>query len=80
MMQPFGPAPPKVDVRTTVGAGDAMVAGLLHGLQLDMALEDLARLSTACSVGALTEVGPMLPEDAIIEAIALEVTLETVTL
>ncbi|WP_319532423.1 1-phosphofructokinase [uncultured Cohaesibacter sp.] len=71
--------PPKVDVRTTVGAGDAMVAGLLHCLQLDMGLEDMARLSTACSVGALTEVGPMLPEDTIIEAIALEVKLEAVT-
>ncbi|SNY90734.1 1-phosphofructokinase [Cohaesibacter sp. ES.047] len=72
--------PPKVDVSTTVGAGDAMVAGLMHCLQLDLSLSDMARQSTACSVGALTEVGPLLPDVSVIDALAQKVKIEPVEL
>jgi 1-phosphofructokinase len=49
--------PPKVTVRSTVGAGDAMVGGLVAGMMRGLPLDDLARLATACGAYAVTRVG-----------------------
>lgn len=53
--------PPAIAIESTVGAGDAMVAGLVHGALLELPLADRARLATAFSLGALGEIGPRLP-------------------
>jgi len=53
--------PPAVEVKSTVGAGDAMVAGTVVGLVQAQSLADCARLGTAFSLGALTQIGPRLP-------------------
>jgi 1-phosphofructokinase len=53
--------PPEITVRSTVGAGDAMVAGIVHGQINQLTLEECARLATAFSLGALGEIGPRLP-------------------
>jgi 1-phosphofructokinase len=50
--------PPKVAVRSTVGAGDAMVGGIVYGLIHDLPLPDLARLATASGSYAVTHIGP----------------------
>lgn len=49
--------PPSVPLKSTVGAGDAMVAGLVAGSVKDLSLEDSARLATAFSLSAITRVG-----------------------
>jgi 1-phosphofructokinase family hexose kinase len=49
--------PPKVVVRSTVGAGDAMVGGLVAGMIRGLPLDDLARLATASGAYAVTRVG-----------------------
>ena len=45
-------------MRSTVGAGDAMVGGIVHGLIQDLHLPDLARFATASGAYAVTRVGP----------------------
>lgn len=66
---------PDVEVQSTVGAGDAMVAGLVTGLTQNLPLGDCARLATAFSVHALTR-GANVPSARVaIEALMPRVTL-----
>lgn len=61
--------PPRVAIKSTVGAGDAMVAGIVHGSLQGLGGEDRARLATAFSLGALGEIGPRLPPRTVIDAL-----------
>lgn len=72
--------PPRVNVLSTVGAGDAMVTGLIVGKLRGFSLDDCARLGTACSVGALGQIGPYLPPISDVESIAHQVTIEDIML
>ncbi|MDD7910012.1 1-phosphofructokinase [Pseudovibrio exalbescens] len=65
-------------VASTVGAGDAMVAGLVHAHVRGFDLREMARISTGFSLGALGEVGPRLPEVARVEELAQTVCLAPV--
>ena len=72
--------PPKAIVKSTVGAGDAMVAGIVHGLSEDLPLEDLTRLATGFSLGALGEIGPQLPARDVIDGFAAAVSVQHLTI
>jgi len=64
------------NVESTVGAGDAMVAGLAAALIEEAGLDRIARLSTAFAVGKLGCAGPHLPARDRIEALAASVETE----
>ncbi|WAL60715.1 1-phosphofructokinase [Thermocoleostomius sinensis] len=68
--------PPQVNVISTVGAGDAMVAGLVAGKLRGFALADCARLATAFSIATLSQVGPRLPLPDRVEALMEQVQIE----
>lgn len=68
--------PPRVEVVSTVGAGDAMVAGFITGKLRNLPLADCARLATAFSVGTLSQVGARLPPPAEVELLLAQVTIE----
>lgn len=68
--------PPEVEVVSTVGAGDAMVAGLVTGKLRGLSLSDCAKLATAFSIGALSQVGPRLPPPPIVESAMTKVRIE----
>ncbi|MBP2315049.1 1-phosphofructokinase [Azospirillum soli] len=53
--------PPPVEVASTVGAGDAMVAGVIAARLSGGDLEDCARRGTAFAAGTLSRLGPELP-------------------
>ena len=50
-------APPKVRVASTVGAGDSLLAGMLHGLLSGHAPEQTLRTATAIAAMAVTQIG-----------------------
>lgn len=54
--------PPAVEVRSTVGAGDAMVSGIVYALIRGLPLEEVARAATASGAYAVTAVGPGLED------------------
>lgn len=65
--------PLPVEPISSVGAGDAMVAGVVAA-QLDgLALDGCARLATAFAAGKLTRLGPHLPGQAEVRALAEKV-------
>lgn len=55
----FAPVLP-VEVRSTVGAGDSMVAGMLLGLSQGWALEEAFRFGVAAATSSVTTVGTQL--------------------
>jgi len=52
--------PPKVHRKSTVGAGDSMVAGIVLSLQRDKTLEEALRFGTACGTAATMNAGTEL--------------------
>jgi 1-phosphofructokinase len=65
--------PPEIEVRSTVGAGDAMVAGVISAKLRNLTLAETARLSTAFSVRAIGK----LDADASVDSISQKVKIET---
>ncbi|MBK1666211.1 1-phosphofructokinase [Rhodospirillum rubrum] len=61
---------PAMTALSTVGAGDAMVAGLVAALRQDLGLEDTARLATAFAAAKLRHVGAQLPGRDVVLALA----------
>ncbi|MBC2680346.1 1-phosphofructokinase [Pseudomonas baltica] len=49
--------PPTVEVASTVGAGDSLLAGLVHGLLSEQAPEHSLRTATAIAAMAVTQIG-----------------------
>jgi fructose-1-phosphate kinase PfkB-like protein len=67
--------PPAVSVKSTVGAGDAMVAGVLAAQKQGLSLPDSARLATAFSLGRITRVGDDVPAPALLQEYVQQVTV-----
>jgi len=69
--------PPLVLVKSTVGAGDAMVAGLIAGQVQGLSLPDCARLATAFSLGTITRLGSELPATETLQMYSDQVSIHT---
>ncbi|MBD2056120.1 1-phosphofructokinase [Oculatella sp. FACHB-28] len=68
--------PPLIEVISTVGAGDAMVSGFITAKLRGLTLADCARLATAFSIGALSQVGPRLPPPKMVESYMSKVDVQ----
>jgi 1-phosphofructokinase len=70
-------APLHVPVASTVGAGDALVAGLIASLVEARPWPELGRRATAFAAGKLARVGPHLPDHPSLDALAAQVQVAT---
>ncbi|KRP59874.1 1-phosphofructokinase [Pseudomonas orientalis] len=71
--------PPKVTVASTVGAGDSLLAGMLHGLLRDEAPEQTLRRATAIAAMAVTQIGFGISDDAQLVRLESGVAVRTLT-
>jgi len=67
--------PPSIAVESTVGAGDAMVAGIVVARLRGWSLGETARLATAFALHALTRTDRSPPKPGDLEALAARVAL-----
>jgi 1-phosphofructokinase len=71
--------PPPVEVVTTVGAGDALVAGVVAAQLAGADLEQSARMATSFAAGTVTRVGPSLPSLRALAQLAEATQVEELT-
>ncbi|MFI3170479.1 MAG: 1-phosphofructokinase [Faecalibacterium sp.] len=68
----------KVKAHSTVGAGDAMVAGLAHSVDSKYNMLEMMKLCVATSAGAVTTVGTKPPSLAVIEELKPQVVMNKI--
>ncbi|GAB7533567.1 1-phosphofructokinase [Pseudomonas sp. 3A(2025)] len=71
--------PPKVTVASTVGAGDSLLAGMLHGLLSGHAPQQTLRTATAIAAMAVTQIGFGITDAVHLEQLANGVTVRNLT-
>jgi 1-phosphofructokinase len=71
--------PPKVSVASTVGAGDSLLAGMLHGLLGGDTPEHTLRRATAIAAMAVTQIGFGISDDAQLARLESGVDVRTLT-
>ncbi len=64
-----------VERHSTVGAGDAMVAALVYGMDKGHSLEECAKLAMATSAGAVMTIGTKPPTRAVVDALLEQVVV-----
>jgi 1-phosphofructokinase len=67
--------PPEIEVKSTVGAGDAMVAGIIAAQLRKFPLKQCARLATAFSLVALTRIESGLTSAAAVHSLMDQVSI-----
>jgi 1-phosphofructokinase len=70
--------PPRITVKSTFGAGDAMVAGIVYGLIRNLPLKDIARQATALGAHAVTGVDAVFERLSDYEVLLPGVSLESI--
>ena len=60
---------PKVERKSTVGAGDSMVAGIVYSLSLKKSLQEAVRYGVACGTAATMNAGTELCRKEDVEAL-----------
>lgn len=68
--------PVKVQVKSTVGAGDSMLAGFLHGLSSGMEDSEALRLAAACGAAAVSTEGTEMFTKEAVEKIIGEIQVQ----
>jgi 6-phosphofructokinase 2 len=70
--------PPKVNERSTIGAGDAAVAGFIYAFERKMSLEDCLKMSIACGTATVLTPGTALCKKDEVKKILRECKVEEI--
>lgn len=70
--------PPEIRVKSTVGAGDALVAGLVYGEAHGMTLEEQARWATAVAAASVAQVGTQAGKLNVVQKLLPRVIIEEI--
>jgi 6-phosphofructokinase 2 len=65
--------PPSVELKSTVGAGDSMVAGIVFSLEQKISIEEAVRYGVACGTAATMNAGTELCKLADVQKLTLQV-------
>lgn len=68
----------KVEAHSTVGAGDALVAGLAYSIENKLEFEELVKLCVGVSAGAVTTLGTKPPELELVNKLKEQVKIENI--
>ena len=72
--------PPEIDPVSTVGAGDAMIGGLVAGVALGLSLKERVRLATSLSAATVAQAGPSLERIDVAKGLEEQVIVESISL
>ncbi|WP_260960372.1 1-phosphofructokinase [Pseudomonas citri] len=72
-------SPPKVSVASTVGAGDSLLAGMLHGLLSADTPQQTLRTATAIAAMAVTQIGFGIHDTALLASLEQGVRMRPLT-
>ncbi|MDB6146112.1 MAG: 1-phosphofructokinase [Pseudomonas sp.] len=72
-------APPKVTVASTVGAGDSLLAGMVHGLLSGHPAQQTLRAATAIAAMAVTQIGFGISDAAQLKRLEKNVSVRVLT-
>jgi 6-phosphofructokinase 2 len=70
--------PPKVAVKSSIGAGNALLAGVVYGLSQKMSFKDALVLGVACGTASTVTADPALCRKSDVEEILKDVSLQNV--
>ncbi len=72
----FRAIPPKVNVKSTIGAGDALVGGFVYSLYTGKNLEEAVRFGVACGTATVMEEGTKLCSPKTVLSVLEKVTIK----
>lgn len=70
--------PPKVNVKSQMGAGDALVGGLVYALSAGSSFVDALTLGVACGTSSTLNAAGTFPSRDEVETIRKEVLVKTI--
>lgn len=76
---PLHATAPKVIVKSTVGAGDSLLAGMIHGLLGGFSAEETLKTATAIASHAVTQIGFRIPNAEKLNQLKAQTTINSLS-
>ncbi|EXB04517.1 1-phosphofructokinase [Acinetobacter baumannii] len=70
---------PKVIVKSTVGAGDSLLAGMIHGLVNQLPPEETLKTATAIASHAVTQIGFRIPTSEVLNQLKVQTIINSLS-
>ncbi|SDC17928.1 1-phosphofructokinase [Acinetobacter boissieri] len=78
-VHPLHAKAPRVQVKSTVGAGDSLVAGMIHGFLSQYSPEETLKTATAIGSNAVTQIGFAIEDLSAIDNLKQQITVDSLS-